>query len=577
MPGPNVATKYVGFLCRNWRRILTVAVPVALCPILFNAGKESRCLYGILLMVIYWAFELLPLSVTALLPVFIFPVLGVLTTSQTTAPYMKDIVMMFLAGMILAIAVDYSNLHYRIALQTLLLLGTSISWVLFGLMIVTAFLSMWLSNTVTALMVLPIFDALTLEICRHISELEYDGRHPVFSQWVPEARDSCKREFMSRATPSVEIHATSTTNPLRASTTIERSLTRENVQLRQAMLLGMAYATTIGGTGSLVGTPTNIVLYGLVQTRYPAADRLSFATWMIYNVPPVLARVVLTWFYVYYILVPKCYHGHRADEFVVRYTIRRQYNDLGNISFHEIMVLVIFAATVLLWFFRHPHIMQGWSCYFALGRAIGDATPSMLSVLLLALIPAKPFQCFSGPPLLEWSAIQRKLPWGIILLIGGSFSIVTASDASGLAAKVASYLVSLDFMPDALLVATMTSFTAIVTEFISNTAAAGIILPVSSDLAHSLKIHPFYMMIPIANAASFSFMLPVGTPPNALIYHHGRMSTPYMARAGFVVNVGCILIELLFINTLGVWVFDLDEFPSWAEEINATSTMGHAK
>ncbi|EEC02204.1 Na+/dicarboxylate, Na+/tricarboxylate and phosphate transporter, putative, partial [Ixodes scapularis] len=504
---------------------------------------ETRCAYAILLMAVYWMFELVHLSVTSLLPVFLFPVLGILDTASTTAPYMKDVNMMYLAGMIMAAAVEHCNLHYRIALRILLLIGTKTIWLLLGFMATAMFLSMWLSNMATTLMVLPIVDAVVDEICKKTAEgnLKYGA----FTRLI----------FAS--IPHCEMWEANTS------------------RFRHAMLLGIAYAANIGGTGSVIGTAPNLIIMGLVEELYPNSATLSFATWMIYNVPPMILCVICAWLYLYFHFIPKrsvflehCsnYLNHEA----VGQAIRKRYDDLGPISFHEVGVLAIFIVTVLLWFFRDPYVVTGWASFFPLGKNIKDATPAMLMVLLLFLIPAKPVADPGGSSLLAWHVVQKKIPWGVLLLMGGSFSMAEASKSSGLSVMIGQYLTRLDFLHPILLVTVLCIFTCVVTEIASNTATASVLLPITSYLAQALRIHPLYLMIPVTVSASFAFMLPVATPPNAMVYEHGNMKLSDMVKTGFVMNVACILIEVLAINTLGEWAFNLSQFPAWAEPANST-------
>lgn len=194
----------------------------------------------------------------------------------------------------------------------------------------------------------------------------------------------------------------------------------------------------------------------------------------------------------------------------------------------------------------------------------------MLLVSLLFLIPAKPVAEPQGPALLEWNAVQHKIPWGVLLLMGGSFSMAEASSKSGLSKMLGQYLTRLDVLSPVVLVAVLCIFTTAVTEIASNTATASVLLPITSYLAQALRIHPFLLMIPVTVSASFAFMLPVATPPNAMVYEHGNMKLKDMMKAGIVMNIACIIIEMIAINTLGHWTFGLSSFPDWAEPRNYT-------
>lgn len=546
---------------RYWRRVLAVLAPIALCPLLIvYDSKESRCAYAILLMAVFWMFELVHLSVTSLLPVFLFPVLGILDTASTTAPYMKDVNMMYLAGMIMAAAVEHCNLHYRVALRILLLIGTKTIWLLLGFMTTAMFLSMWLSNMATTLMVLPIVDAVVDEICKKTAEenLKYGSQEPVYTN------EGFRAENGQGSVESLELQSKESAQRWEASHT----------RFRHAMLLGIAYAANIGGTGSVIGTAPNLIIMGLVEELYPGSATLSFATWMIYNVPTMLVCVICAWLYLYFQFIPKRFRSAQLNQESVRHAIKKRYDDLGPISFHEAAVLTIFIITVLLWFFRDPYVVTGWASFLPLGKKIKDATPAMLMVTLLFLVPAKPVADPGGSALLGWNVVQKKIPWGVLLLMGGSFSMAEASKSSGLSVMIGQFLTHLDFLHPILLVTVLCVFTCVITEIASNTATASVLLPITSYLAQALRIHPLYLMIPVAVSASFAFMLPVATPPNAMVYEHGNMKLSDMVKTGFIMNVACILIEVLSINTLGEWTFNLSQFPAWAEPANSTlSTM----
>ncbi|XP_077532642.1 Na(+)/citrate cotransporter-like [Haemaphysalis longicornis] len=556
-PGCLVAAKRVLWFTRcHWRRLLALVAPVLLSPLLIlHDSKETRCAYVILLMAVYWMFEVVHLSVTSLLPVCLFPLFGVLDTASATAPYMKDAIMMYLAGMIIATAVENCNLHYRIAIRILLIIGTKTLWLLLGFMVTSMFLSMWLSNMATTLMVLPIVDAVVNEICKKNAEENLKNSSP-------------ENGYTNEAFPADNGDGSAESFELQSKESSERCSNYD--KYRHAMLLGIAYASNIGGTGSVIGTAPNLVLMGLVEELYPNSNSLSFATWMIYNVPTMIMCTAFAWLYLYFQLVPRRLRGDHLNPESVRDAIKKRYNDLGSLSFHEGAVLSIFLVIVLLWFFRDPYVVTGWSSFFALGKKIKDATPAMLLVCLLFLIPARPVANPRGPALLEWSTVQRKIPWGVLLLMGGSFSMAEAASKSGLSVMVGQYLTGLDVLHPVLLVTVLCVFTCVVTEIASNTATASVLLPITSYLAQALRIHPFFLMIPVAVSASFAFMLPVATPPNAMVYEHSNMRLKNMVKAGIVMNIACIIIEVAAINTIGEWTFGLSSFPAWAETANST-------
>ncbi|XP_022705936.1 solute carrier family 13 member 5-like isoform X4 [Varroa jacobsoni] len=538
------------------RCLVAVIIPVLLCPLLLYGTREARCTYVIALMAGYWMFEIMPLSITSLLPVCLFPLLGVISTSDASLPYMKDSIMLFLAGMIMAGAIEKCNLHKRIALKILLIVGGQAQWLMLGFMTTAAFISMWISNMATVLMLLPIVDSVVEEVGRNRDSSEAQLKHPV-----------ADRSLSSSSSSSLSINRGGSSSTFRVDENADRNWENDRRELQRGMLLAVAYAANLGGTGSLLGTAPNLILYGIMEEKFPDCDVLSFATWMVYNVPPLILAVLFAWGYLYLFELPKKYKKRTDSESSyedVLEMIRRRYRDLGPMSFREYAVVVLFGLLVLIWFFRNPRFMPGWSQLIPHGNIIKDATPAIGITVLMFLIPSDPRNHFTGPALLDWKFIQGYIPWGVLLLMGASFSMASAAEKSGLSRLLGQSIAQLEGLPPFVLVVILTVGTAFITELCSNSATASLLLPITAYLASSLRIHPLKLMMPVAISSSFAFMLPVATPPNAVIYEHSGIPTADMVRCGFVMNVVCITIELIAIHTIGDWVFDLSHFPQWA-------------
>ncbi|XP_022664277.1 solute carrier family 13 member 5-like isoform X4 [Varroa destructor] len=464
----------------------------------------------------------------------------------------RDSIMLFLAGMIMAGAIEKCNLHKRIALKILLIVGGQAQWLMLGFMTTAAFISMWISNIATVLMLLPIVDSVVEEVGRNRDSSEAQLKHPVADR---------------SSSSSLSINRGGSSSTFRVDENADRNWENDRRELQRGMLLAVAYAANLGGTGSLLGTAPNLILYGIIEEKFPDCDVLSFATWMVYNVPPLILAVLFAWGYLYLFELPKKYKKRTDSESSyedVLEMIRRRYRDLGPMSFREYAVVVLFGLLVLIWFFRNPRFMPGWSQLIPHGNIIKDATPAIGITVLMFLIPSDPRNHFTGPALLDWKFVQGYIPWGVLLLMGASFSMASAAEKSGLSRLLGQSIAQLEGLPPFVLVVILTVGTAFITELCSNSATASLLLPITAYLASSLRIHPLKLMMPVAISSSFAFMLPVATPPNAVIYEHSGIPTADMVRCGFVMNVVCITIELIAIHTIGDWVFDLSHFPQWA-------------
>ncbi|KAG7155138.1 Solute carrier family 13 member 3-like [Homarus americanus] len=561
-----------------WQPVIVILTPLilSLLPFLYPS-TESRCAYVIIVMAVYWITEALPLAVTALVPIFAFPLLGVLSTAAVCQVYLKDTNFMFMGGLIMAVAVEHCNLHKRIALFVILHVGQSPRLLMAGFMITTIFLSMWISNTAAAAMLVPIVDAVVLELCktRKIEvRLEQERAVPTLQEvTVSLPRQSRLKLCDSDATFSdIIIKDEDGTPQLERKEKQAKELPEnedtdeESKAVRKMFFLGVAFAANIGGTGSPLGCGPNLVVMGILQNTFEEPTGLNFATWMMFNVPGMIICGVLGWCWLQILFMfcgkVRVQKSSPLRERAMKMFLRDHYDGLGRITQHELVVLTSFTLLVFL--------------------IIRDATPVMLMVCLLFTIPAKS-QCCSDvdsddrkPKRMEmcltWEVVHEKLPWGIILLLGGGLAMAEAAKSSGLSVFLGQQLQHFDVMPKELIVFVVCLMTAMLTEVASNTATASVLLPVIKDLALGINVNPLYLMLPATVCCAYAFMLPVATPGNAIILTAARMSTHEMMRAGAVMNVLCVLVITLMINTLGVAIFDLHNIPSW---VNSTTTSVH--
>ncbi|XP_052799435.1 Na(+)/dicarboxylate cotransporter 3-like [Mya arenaria] len=549
--------------------------------------NQSAAGFCLLLMAVYWATEAFPIAVTALLPVLIFPLTGVMTGKKVSSAYINDSSMLFVGGLIMAVAVEHWNIHKRIALKLLLVIGTQPTRLMVGMMLPSWFLSMWTSNIATTAMMTPIADALLHELAKesddnplHTSEEEHSLQPPNNLSLVEAQVDT-----------ELVIHAERPDNTSYRQTEDDSSdsennrtgkADREHRQLAKAMTISIAYAASIGGTTTLTGCSSNIILKGQADQifRERGVDSgLTFNTWLVLGFP-VSLLVFLTlflWLSLHF-RGCSCFKMRPKSMSRVRSYIEEEYKSLGPVRFPEVTVLMLFGLLIVLWVSRDLGGAGGWGNAFPNGYVTDSAAPTLVTALLF-LIPANLPDFFTiknrpvaVKPLLTWRSVNDRLPWGLFLLFGGGFALAAACKTSGLSVSIREALSVFQDLPVwlmSLLVALLTSF---VTEVVTNTATCTLVLPIIAELALSIGVNPLYLMIPTAVATSYAFMLPVATPPNAMVYVLGYFSMTEMMRAGFVMNILSVLILTLGVNTWGAEYFGLKELPTAFTDLISNQT-----
>jgi sodium-dependent dicarboxylate transporter 2/3/5 len=430
------------------------------------------------LMAIWWITEAIPIAATSLLPVALFPLLNVMSTGATTIAYANHIVFLFLGGFLIAIAMQKWNLHRRIALHTIRIVGVSPSRIILGFMLATAFLSMWISNTATAMMMLPIALAVASQFSNNPA-----GNAP-------------------SSTPAFGV----------------------------ALMLGIAYSASIGGVATLIGTPPNAILAGIVERVYD--HHISFAAWMGFGLPLSIVMLAIAWFYLTRIAYPMKQHTSATANEV----IQQEIHQLGPLSRQERFVAIIFALVATGWITRGLFEIK-------LLEGVSDASIAMIGALILFTIPAD-FK--KREFLLDWASAV-KLPWDILILFGGGFALAQGFSESGLTEWVALQLAVLQGVNILIVVLVVTLVVIFLTEITSNTATATLTLPLLGAMAIAIGVEPMDLMVPAAIAASYAFMLPVATPPNAIVFSSRYVTIPQMARAGFYMNLVASLVITVFV------------------------------
>jgi len=462
------------------------------------------------LMAIFWATEAIPLAATSLIPIVLFPVMGIMKDGSSIANvYFNNIIFLFIGGFIIALAMERWNLHKRIALWIIKKVGTSSSKIILGFMIGTLFLSMWISNTATAVMMMPIAMAIILRM---------------------------ESDFGVSKTHKFSI----------------------------SLLLGIAYSASIGGAATLVGTPPNLVFVKIFKDTFPDAPEISFATWMLATLPIVLIMLFFIWF-----LLIRILYKIPEELKINKSVIDKEYIALGKFSYEEKTVAIIFVITAVLWITRvdlylGSFTLPGWRNLLPNPKSINDGTTAIFMALLLFLIPVKDKK--SKYKTLVDATVFKDLPWAIILLFGGGFALAKGFQVSGLSDFIGNNLSSLEGLPPMITILGINSAMTFATEFTSNTATTQMIIPVLSSVAVAMKINPLVLIIPATLSASFAFMMPVATPPNAVVFGSGRIKIIEMIKAGIIINIVGIIVATLIFYFFGRFLFsiDLGVFPEWA-------------
>lgn len=428
---------------------------------------------------IWWMTEAVPIYITSLIPIILFPLSGGLDLKITTAAYGHKFVFLFIGGFILAIAIEKWKLHKRIALNIIKIVGTKKTNIILGFMIATAFLSMWISNTATAVMILPVGLAI-------ISQL----------------KDS--------------------------PNTIEN----ENEIFGKTLMLAIAYSASIGGMATLIGTPPNLVLAGVVKTSYNI--EINFLQWMSFGLPVSILLLFICWKY-----LTSVAYNFKNDSFESGgEEIDKQINSLGEMSYEEKSVLTVFILTALAWitqsFFIKNYVPN-----------IDDTIIAIIAAVILFILPSKN----GSEKLLSWSDAV-KLPWGILLLFGGGMALAKGFDASGLAIWIGNQMTFFSEIPLIIILLTLIAMVNFLTEITSNLATTAMLLPVLVALADTIDINAFYLLVGATVAASCAFMLPVATPPNAVVFGSKILKIDDMIKKGFWMN----LVSILILTAAIYWV-----------------------
>lgn len=455
----------------------------------------------------WWITEAIPIPATSLLPLILLPITQGLDGDTAASSYGDPIVFLFLGGFLIAMAMEKWNLHKRIALNIISVVGTSTSRIVLGFMIATGFLSMWVSNTAAVMMMLPIGTAIIYQASQAAKASKQDIRE-------------------------------------------------DNKKFEKSLVFAIGYAGTIGGLGTLIGTPPNIILAAMASSLFGV--EISFGGWMLIAVPIVIVLLFSTWLYltkfVFRIKMKELPGGKEL--------ILKQKRDLGKMSFEEKAVLAVFTFAAFMWVSRTFLWQEDAVLEIIAIPGISDTTIAVLAGVLLFLIPSLNKK---GQRILDWD-VSKELPWGVLLLFGGGLAVAAGFTSSGLSQWIGDQLTVLEGLNIFVIIIISTTLVLFLTEITSNTATATMILPVMASLALALDVHPYAIMVPAAMAANCAFMLPVGTPPNAIIFASGKITIAEMVRIGFILNIFTLILLILGVFALvgPLWGLDLNMYPeSW--------------
>eukprot|EP00099_Drosophila_melanogaster_P000504 NP_001027201.1 I'm not dead yet 2, isoform B [Drosophila melanogaster] len=556
MAEPGEQRKFVlGRCCIfHWRGKASIIIPLITLPILIYGFQtdmaEFKCLWLIVTMALLWITETLPIYVTALFPLVFCPLLGLVNASIVCKQYFTDTIVVFLGGLIVALGIEYSNLHTRIALRVIRIVGGSPRRLFVGLMSVSTFMGLWISNSAGTAMMCPIVKAL-------VNELDTNKIFPVYMTQEEEPVEEGEPPHPSKITV--------------------------------AFYAGIAYASSIGGLGTLIGTGTNLVFRGIYTERFPTSTvEITFANFMFYSIP-LMVIVNVTLVIIAFLIThmglfrPNSKTGKiiaeaNTNRKLMEDVLRQRHIDLGPMSCHEIQMAIAFAFMIVLLITRKPGFVPGWSDLIN-RKVVGSASGLSFIVLLIFALPTQytffKYCCGKGPftaqaidAILSWEYVLRNIPWGLLFLLGGGFALAVASRETGLNIMISKAMQVLIGLPNIV----VQSITFVLANFFSafnaNVVVANIVLPILCEMSLALELHPLILTLPACLGISMVYFLPVSTPPNAIVTQYAHIKTKYFACCGIVPTIIGISVALVNTNTWGLIIFpESKSFPDWAKEI----------
>lgn len=463
-----------------------------------------------LLMAICWVTEAVPLEVTALVPIVLFPILGVLSVKEAAAPYADPVIFLFLGGFIIAMSMQRWGLHRRIALSIITIVGTSPRRLVLGFMVATGFLSMWISNTATAMMMIPIAIAIIATVM-----------------------------------PSVNTRL--------------NEMNEEQRDFAGCLVIAVAYAANIGGIATIIGSPPNGIFIAQMKILFPDAPTIDFFTWMKFGVPLAAILIPIVWLWL--IKVPYRHLPKKLSQ--AKEVIRQEMDDLGPMNRGERWTLFVFLLTAFCWIFAGTKVIGGMTIpgLDQIFPGINDTVIAIFGALLLFILPV---DLKKGIFTMNWEWAE-KIPWGILILFGGGLCLSAAFISSGLARVIVDSFTMLSLLPIIAIVLIVATSVSLLTEVSSNTAIASVMMPIMAVTSITMGIHPYMLMLTAAVCASLAFMLPVATPPNAVAFGTGYIDMRTLFRSGWALNLIGVVFWTGFLFTVVIWAVGFTpDLPAWA-------------
>lgn len=487
--------------------------------------KIAACLYCTLLMSLYWIFELIPLAVTALLPLILFPVFGVLPAKSISKHYFNDIIALFFGGLSVAAAIEFTNLHQRIALSVLRMVGSKPRNLLFGFMTITCFLAMWISNVATAAMIFPTAIAVIEQLQGNLDDEKKEKKSPGEKTTLKNSNNGSSSDD-----DKIQLEIEETSDEI-----LEAKQEAQD-KFSKALTCGIGYAASIGGTGMLTGCAANMIFAGMLQ-----GAGISFASFAVINLPVTLILIAVTWLWLDFYFLRGMAEQTKEEQEQVEGIIKKQYKDLGTMTYQERSAATVFAVLVFFWLTRSPGFIPGWGDISPFnikmpdGKTpyIRDSTVAMTAAFILFCLPGKkPDGKTTSNPLISFKKATETMSWTVIFLLGGGFAMAAGVMDSGLANYVGAQLEFVSELSPLMIVLICAGTVSFVTQLAANTATITIFLPIIQTIALKAKINPLYLMATATTTVSHAFMLPVSTPPNALASGYGYIKVPEMMKAG---------------------------------------------
>ncbi|KAK2496502.1 hypothetical protein MC885_011536 [Smutsia gigantea] len=582
-------------LLRARNLLLVVLAPLLLLPLpVLHPSSEAACAYVLIVTAVYWVSEAVPLGAAALVPAFLYPFFGVLRSSEVAAEYFKNTTLLLVGVICVAAAVEKWNLHKRIALRMVMIAGAKPGMLLLCFMCCTTLLSMWLSNTSTTAMVMPIVEAV-LQALVSAEEEQLVAGNSSTEEAEPislevNSQPSLELIFVNEDSSTANFTSLMQNKNLNGVPRITNLTKTANQQGKQPPLSQEKPLVLTPGPRKQLNRRYKSQHDQMICNQYPAAEVVNFGTWFLFSFPISLIMLVVSWFWMHWLFLgcnfkETCSLSKKKKtkrEELSEKRIQEEYEKLGAISYPEMVTGFFFILMTLLWFTREPGFVPGWDSFFEKKGYRTDATVSVFLGFLLFLIPAKRprFGKKAGgenqepslrtEPIITWKDFQKTMPWEIVILVGGGYALASGSKSSGLSTWIGHQMLSLSNLPPWAVTLLACILVSIVTEFVSNPATITIFLPILCTLAETLHINPLYTLIPVTMCISFAVMLPVGNPPNAIVFSYGHCQIKDMVKAGLGVNVIGLVIVMVAINTWGVSLFHLDTFPAWAQVSNIT-------